>query len=256
MTASLRSVGVGASRLKLPPMSHVGSFETCRGGPFRRWSAPTYHGVDMPAGPALFSGGFHAQFLGYAKRLALFCSMLPILLSASTERADALPPVELAVFEFELEDFSGGSSILPANPSDFEQLKHVTNEARQLIAQAGRYTVVDVSSADTEAVRAHSLRNCDGCDAGIALKFGAQQSLVGFVTRISRTGIHGSVSDSRRPDRCRRLQSADRSSHGRHRILEPRSGLVDQESVVAEPGLATRRGLGSQTFGFTLCLHL
>jgi hypothetical protein len=140
----------------------------------------------MPAGPALFSGGFHAQFLGYAKRLALFCSMLPILLSASTERADALPPVELAVFEFELEDFSGGSSILPANPSDFEQLKHVTNEARQLIAQSGRYTVVDVSSADAEAVRAHSLRNCDGCDAGIALKFGAQQSLVGFVTRISR----------------------------------------------------------------------
>jgi NAD(P)-dependent dehydrogenase (short-subunit alcohol dehydrogenase family) len=195
------------------------------------------------------------EFLGYATRLALFCSMLPILLSASTERADALPPVKLAVFEFELEDFSGGASILPANPSDFEQLKHVTNEARQLIAQSGRYTVVDVSSADAEAVRAHSLRNCDGCDAGIALKFGAQQSLVGFVTRISRTGIHGSVSDSRRPDRCRRLQSADRSSHGRHRILEPRSGLVDQESVVAEPGLATRRGLGSQTFGFTLCLH-
>jgi hypothetical protein len=31
------------------------------------------------------------------------------------------------------------------------------------------------------------LRNCDGCDAGIALKLGADQSLVGIVTRISMT---------------------------------------------------------------------
>lgn len=126
------------------------------------------------------------KFLCHATRAALFCSMLSVLLSASTARADAPAPVKLAVFDFELEDFSGGASILPANPSDFEQLKHVTNEVRQLIADSGRYTLVDISSADTEVVRAHSLRNCNGCDAGIALKFGAQQSLVGFVTRISR----------------------------------------------------------------------
>ena len=126
------------------------------------------------------------EFCDYAARIALFGSMLAVLLAAPAARADAPAPVKLAVFEFELEDFSGGASILPANPSDFEQLKQVTNEARRLIAQSGRYTVVDVSSADAEAVKTHSLRNCDGCDAGIALKFGAEQSLVGFVTRISR----------------------------------------------------------------------
>jgi opacity protein-like surface antigen len=123
--------------------------------------------------------GFPACFAA-----SLVCA---VLLSASSASADTSPPVKLAVFEFELEDFSAGAALLPANPADSEQLKHVTNEARQLIAQSGRYTLVDISGADAEAAKAHSLRNCDGCDAGIALKFGAQQSLVGIVTRISRT---------------------------------------------------------------------
>jgi hypothetical protein len=36
-------------------------------------------------------------------------------------------------------------------------------------------------------VKAHTLRECNGCDAGIALKLGAEQSFVGVVKRISRT---------------------------------------------------------------------
>jgi Protein of unknown function (DUF2380) len=121
---------------------------------------------------------------GMLRCVLLICA---VVLPAFPASADTSPPVKLAVFEFELEDFSAGAALLPANPADSEQLKHATNEARQLIAQSGRYTLVDVSGADAEAVKAHSLRNCDGCDAGIALKFGAQQSLVGIVTRISRT---------------------------------------------------------------------
>jgi len=69
---------------------------------------------------------------------------------------------------------------------DSEQLKSVTNEARRLIAQSGRYTLVDISSADAPAVKEHRLRKCDGCEAAIALKLGAGQSLIGIVTRISR----------------------------------------------------------------------
>jgi hypothetical protein len=37
------------------------------------------------------------------------------------------------------------------------------------------------------AARTHTLRDCNGCDAKIALKLGAEQSLVGVVSRISRT---------------------------------------------------------------------
>ncbi len=66
---------------------------------------------------------------------------------------------------------------------DFERLLCV----RQLLAQSGRYRVIDVSAANADAVKAHTLRDCGGCDATIALKLGAEQSLVGVVRRVSRT---------------------------------------------------------------------
>ena len=54
-------------------------------------------------------------------------------------------------------------------------------------AASGRYSLVDVSSAEGDAVKGRSLRQCNGCEAAIALKLGADQSFVGVVTRISRT---------------------------------------------------------------------
>ena len=36
-------------------------------------------------------------------------------------------------------------------------------------------------------MKAHTLRECNGCDADIALKLSAEQSFVGVVRRISRT---------------------------------------------------------------------
>ena len=83
--------------------------------------------------------------------------------------------------------FQRRGAVLAGNPADTEKLQRVTDEARRLITESGRYSLVDVSSADAEPVKAHALRNCDGCDAGIALRLGAEQSFVGIVTRISRT---------------------------------------------------------------------
>jgi Protein of unknown function (DUF2380) len=101
--------------------------------------------------------------------------------------ASTSPRIKIAVFDFELEDFSGGSSLIPESASDTGQLKLATDEARRLIAQSAHYGIADVSSADAAPVKTHELRKCGGCDAGIALKLGADQSLVGIVTRISRT---------------------------------------------------------------------
>jgi hypothetical protein len=103
------------------------------------------------------------------------------------KKAGAPPLVKLAVFEFELEDFSGGAGVIPESDEDREQLRLATETARGLIAKSGRYSLVDVSGADAADARAHTLHKCDGCDAGIALKLGAEQSLVGIVSRITRT---------------------------------------------------------------------
>jgi hypothetical protein len=106
-------------------------------------------------------------------------------ITASPVSSDIRPaPIKLAVFDFELEDTSAGASL--TNAADAVQLGLVTTEVRKLIEQSGRYRLVDVSSADAEAVKAHGLGKCDGCDAAVASKLDAEQSLIGIVTRISR----------------------------------------------------------------------
>lgn len=108
---------------------------------------------------------------------------------ASTPPAPAATPapIKLAVFDFELEDASAASATGGTASDDAAQLTDVTNQVRRLFAQSGRYEVIDIGSAEPDAVRARTLHDCGGCDAGIALKAGAVQSLVGIVRRISRT---------------------------------------------------------------------
>ena len=103
------------------------------------------------------------------------------------KQVGAVAPVKLAVFDFELEDFSGGAGIIPESDQDREQLRLATETVRRLLTESGRYSLVDVSQANAPDVTAHSLHKCDGCDVPIARKLGADQSLVGIVTRITRT---------------------------------------------------------------------
>ncbi|MBM0107801.1 DUF3280 domain-containing protein [Steroidobacter sp. S1-65] len=101
--------------------------------------------------------------------------------------AGAPAPIALAIFDFELEDFSPTEATESIAPADAAHLAKVTRTVRQLLAESGRYKLIDVASADAPAAKTHTLRDCDGCEAEIALKLGAQQSLVGVVSRISRT---------------------------------------------------------------------
>ena len=73
-----------------------------------------------------------------------------VLNSAPTfgKQGDAVAPVKLAVFDFELEDFSGGAGIIPESDQDREQLRLATETVRRLLVESGRYSLVDVSGAD------------------------------------------------------------------------------------------------------------
>ena len=95
-------------------------------------------------------------------------------------------PIKMAVFPFELEDFSAAAAYVPPDDIDREQLRLSTEEARRLIAASGRYQLVDVSAVNDEAAKAGKLRDCDGCDARIAAGLDADQSMIGIVTRITR----------------------------------------------------------------------
>jgi len=107
---------------------------------------------------------------------------------------DPPPPrpsvVKLAVFDFELDDVSPAASFLGQTTSNEAVMEKVSSEARRMLAESGRFFLVDVSKVDAEPVRAKSLRNCDGCEAGIALQAGAEQALIGIVRRVTQTDYY------------------------------------------------------------------
>ncbi len=113
--------------------------------------------------------------------------MLAALAAAGAAETVAPSPVKIAVFPFELEDFSGAAGYVPPDDIDREQLRLSVEEARRLIAASGRYQLIDVSAVNDQAAKAGKLRDCDGCEARIAAGLDADQSMIGIVTRVSRT---------------------------------------------------------------------
>jgi hypothetical protein len=108
--------------------------------------------------------------------------------------ADKPPVVKIAVFDFELDDVSAaGAASTGESASDITRMQVVSGEARRVLAQSGRYKVVDTNSVGAEPAKQRSLRNCNGCDASIALKLGAEQSLIGVVTRVANTEYYVSL---------------------------------------------------------------
>jgi hypothetical protein len=110
---------------------------------------------------------------------------------------DPPPPrprvVKLAVFDFELEDASPAAALLGQTANNELIMEKVSGAAQRMLAESGRFLLVDVSQADAAPVRAHSLRYCEGCEAGIALQAGAEQALIGVVKRVTQTDYYVQV---------------------------------------------------------------
>ncbi len=122
------------------------------------------------------------------RRIAFILAPVMVLAGFAVAREPAAPrPIKLAVFPFELEDFSAAAAYVAPDDVDREQLRLSTEEARRLIAESGRYQLVDVGAANDQTANAGKLRNCEGCEAKIAAGLDADQSMIGIITRISRT---------------------------------------------------------------------
>jgi len=111
-------------------------------------------------------------------------------LPALAKDPDKARPVKIAVFDFELEDVSPAASLLGKTTSSAASMEKVSSEARRVLAESGRYSLIDVSKVGAKPVTERSLRNCDGCEAGIALQLGAKQSLIGVVRRVTQTDYY------------------------------------------------------------------
>jgi hypothetical protein len=126
--------------------------------------------------------------LGPTHRLGLSVVALSswIAYAAADSVPSPTPPIKIAVFEFELEDFSAAGQAKSAGP-ETSYLAEATDEAEQQLRASGRYTVIDAVRSSTSAAKGQGLWNCGGCEAPIALSLGADEALIGVVTKISIT---------------------------------------------------------------------
>jgi hypothetical protein len=95
--------------------------------------------------------------------------------------------VRIAVFDFELNDASAGGGIIAQDAIDTANLRESTEEARRMLSASGRYNIVETGSVADEVSAAGGIQHCKGCDAPLAKKLGADQSMLGVVTRVNRT---------------------------------------------------------------------
>lgn len=94
-------------------------------------------------------------------------------------------PIKLAVFDFELDDFSAGGPIAGESSIETARLHAVTLQARRELADSPIFEIVDAGSSTDDRVKTHWLRKCNGCDAQIAQRLGADMSLVGIFRKVS-----------------------------------------------------------------------
>lgn len=137
--------------------------------------------------------------VGLAKGAIAALAAVAVVASAALAAPAASPPVKIAVFDFELEDASPAASLPEERAQTATSMNQVTREARRVMAQSGRYSLVDVSHVDAKPVKDKALRNCDGCENAIALKLGADQAMVGVVRQVTLTDYYVliQISDAR-----------------------------------------------------------
>ena len=113
--------------------------------------------------------------------------LLALVLYSTTSQSNNTKnwPKTVAIFDFEMIDTSGGmiqEEIIAQN----KRLKIITKILRQKLEESKRYKPIDISPAKKEIEYWRGgFHACNGCDADVAKKLGADLSLVGYVQKVS-----------------------------------------------------------------------
>jgi hypothetical protein len=112
-------------------------------------------------------------------RLILACLTL-----AFATPALAVPKV--AIFPFDIRDVEIEGDLL-AQPKDYDvrRMKLVADELKTLMEKDGTYEVVDLAPLAAEVEEKFPFSKCDGCEAELGKKAGADLAVTGYVDKLS-----------------------------------------------------------------------
>ncbi len=107
--------------------------------------------------------------------------LIAILVLFAHAGARAKPAQTAAVFDAVFID----SSPLPATPEETARMARFNAQLKQALDKSGRYRAIDLASIkkDVDAVR--DIHDCNGCEADLAKKAGAQVAVVAWVQKVS-----------------------------------------------------------------------
>jgi Protein of unknown function (DUF2380) len=109
-----------------------------------------------------------------------------LLFTAFCASGHAAAAEKAAVFPFDLRDAGQEGELVPQfNPEDLRRTKLMTDELKALMAKDGKYEIVDLTPQAAEIERAAPFNNCDGCEAAMADKAGANLAVTGLVNKFS-----------------------------------------------------------------------
>ena len=116
----------------------------------------------------------------------LGASLAAIVLCVGTiGGARAEEPAKTAVFDFELIDTSLEGEMRGPQAAEQARLGLISDHLRELLADSGRYEVVDIAPAAAEIEAAGHLHGCNRCEARIARGLGADLAIRGVVQKVS-----------------------------------------------------------------------
>ncbi len=102
-------------------------------------------------------------------------------------------PRTAAVFDFELIDTSLEGAMRGSQAAEQARLLLVSERLRELLAQSGRYALIDVAPAAAAVEAAGSLHGCNGCESDIAHELGAELAVRGVVQKVSNLILNMTV---------------------------------------------------------------
>src|SRR5262245_56942589 len=92
------------------------------------------------------SGWMHRLACGFGPAVFILCCW-PGYGGAADAPAASAAPTKIAVFAFELEDFTAARE-QGVSPGEISYLAQSTEEAKQQLLQSGRYNLIDIAVAD------------------------------------------------------------------------------------------------------------
>jgi len=111
-----------------------------------------------------------------------------MLVAMLSSIAPACAADRVAVFPFELFDTSQEDDFLPKiRPDETKRLETLTQDLKDRLIDSKKYEVVSLDSLSAEIAAAAPLFKCNGCDADLVKKTGADVAMLGLVQKFSDT---------------------------------------------------------------------